>query len=372
MTRSDGPFRILHIDTESGWRGGEQQVYNLIKGLGNFKVEQYAAGVKDKEFLGRISGMVKETLPLPRCGELSLSAFLKIARFSKKNRIDIIHSHTAKAHGQALGSLLFNGTPVIAAHRRVDFRIPDNVLKRFKYNFSKTGAVIAISKAIKNILESSGVNKEKLRLIYSSVDPDRFWQPSEKAASEIRNEFEIPDNVPVIGNTAAFAPHKDHATLLKAASMLHEAGVDFRLLLPGDGKLLGDTKKLCRSLGISGKVLFPGFRKDLKGFFSLFDIFVNSSSEEGLGTSVIDALAAGLPVAATSAGGVPEILDGGKYGLLSPPKDPHGLYLSLNTLIEDPGKRDAFSARARQRALFFNIDSMAEKTFSVYKEILNV
>ena len=150
-----------------------------------------------------------------------------------------------------------------------------------------------------------------------------------------------------MGNVAALTGHKDHATLVEAMALLRPRAPEARLVIAGEGELRSDLEALVRERGLEDRVIFAGFRRDLDRLLPAFSVFCLSSHLEGLGTSVLDAMAFGLPVVATAAGGIPEAVQDGVTGRVVPPRDPGAL---AGALAEVLGRRGAPPGPGRRRA----------------------
>jgi glycosyltransferase involved in cell wall biosynthesis len=235
-------------------------------------------------------------------------------------------------------------------------------LSRWKYR--SCGRVIAVSKAIASVMEADGFPRERLSLVYEGV-PDRG--PAAGGGEALR-ALGIPEGAPVVGNVAALTGHKDHATLLDAAAIVLRRRPDARFVIVGEGPRRRELEARAREGGLEGRVVFAGFRTDVDRLLPAFDLFCLSSRLEGLGTSLLDAMAFGLPIVATAAGGIPEAVEDGVTGLVVPVRDPGALAHGLLGLLEDPERRrrlgDAGRRRFRDR---FTADRMVEETLRVYE-----
>ena len=183
-------------------------------------------------------------------------------------------------------------------------------------------------------------------------------------------ELGVPEGSPVVGNVAALTDHKDHGTLLEAAREVVRERPDVRFVIVGEGERRAELEALRRRLGLEGHVIFAGFRHDLDRLLPAFDVFCLSSHQEGLGTSLLDAMAFGRPIVATAAGGIPDAVEDGVTGCLVPVRDAAALARSLLALIADPSRRTEMGARGRQRFLArFTAEHMVEGTLAVYAEL---
>ena len=187
-------------------------------------------------------------------------------------------------------------------------------------------------------------------------------------------EFSVSDGELIIGNIAALVDHKDQRTLIEAVHLLkkNKRRHPFKVFIVGEGELRDELTGLANKYNLieDGTLIFTGFREDVDAFLSLFDIFVLSSKEEGLGTSVLDAMASGLSVCATSGGGIPEMIDDGEGGFLSPVGDAVSLSESLEKLLNNPEKRKIMGLYNKRKVKSFSRQSTCRQTLEVYKKVL--
>lgn len=373
MSAAIQKIRVLHINTAHSWRGGERQVLNLARSFEEMQAGHQLVICQPGSVL--LQKCVEYRIPcmaVAMKGEGDISAALRIKKIVRAFQANVIHAHTAKAHGIAFLVKLFAPEVKLVVTRRVDFPIRKNFLSQIKYNSSKVSAIIAISQNVKNRLLQDGIKAEKIHLAYSGID----LAPFKKLPSKIplKKEFQISGKAVIIGNVAALVDHKDHKTLLEAVALLIPLleKRHFQVFIVGDGELEDSLKAKAAELGIyqNGLVFFTGFRDDVDAFLSLFDIYVMSSKEEGLGTAVLDAMAAGLPVCATAGGGIPEMIDQNRGGLLTPVGDAEKLAESLKYLILNAEKRKQMGAYNKKRVCDFSMQNTCQETVKVYKKVL--
>lgn len=192
---------------------------------------------------------------------------------------------------------------------------------------------------------------------------------------DVRGGFGIPERVPLIGTVAALVDHKDHWTFLEAAARLVRgdpptpfAGAHF--LIVGDGPLRPGLEARASALGLSGRVHFAGFRDDVPAILPALDVLLFTSKEEGLGSSILEAWACGVPVVATAAGGIPELVQDGETGLLAPVGDAAALARAVERVLSTPSLRAALVAAATSRLAAFGAGRMAEGVLAVYREVV--
>jgi glycosyltransferase involved in cell wall biosynthesis len=230
--------------------------------------------------------------------------------------------------------------------------------------------VVAISDAVRGQLEDQGVPATKLRTIRSSVDADAC-RPS-WTRERFRAEFGLAPENRVVAVVAQLIPRKGHTVLLAAWPLIRHHCPDARLLIFGAGPLQADMESgLGNRPDFGDTVTFAGFRPDLREFLGRVDLLVHPASREGLGVSLLEAQAAGVPVVAFAAGGVPEAVADGQTGLLVAPGDAVALAEAVIALLDDPGRRQRLGAAAAARIRAdFSPDRMVEHYVALYRELL--
>lgn len=332
-------MRILQVDGENGWRGGQQQVLLLAQGLAahpRFRGESVTVCRPGSELARRLHQANLPRVELDMRSPWSLAAVLRLRRIAREQGVDVIHAHASHAH--TLAALATVGTRRhLVATRRVDFA-PKGMWK-----YRRCARVVAISQAIAGILRGAGLPAERLAVIPSGIDPARFAGADRARA---RAALGLPDDAVAVLCVAALEDHKDHATLLRA---WERAAQDPRahLLLAGEGSLRGALEGVCARLP---RVRLLGFRDDVPDLLAAADVFALTSHMEGLGTAVMDAMCCGLPVVATRAGGIPELIADGVDGVLAPARDAEAIAAALSALIADPARRAALGGAARAAA----------------------
>ena len=362
-------LRILHLDTERTWRGGEAQVLHLAEGLsqrGHFCI---VAGQPGSPLLLHAAerGLVTEAVPMP--SEWSLSAVLALAGILRRERIQVIHMHTS--HACALGgwAARLARVPARLISRRVDFSLRGNPLRRLKYQWG-VDRIVAISEGVKKVLVDDGLDPDRIEVIHSGIDP-RPFHPDDSGA-DVRRELGLSERAPVIGCVAHFADHKAHRDLVEAAVRVAAASPESRFLLVGDGELRPAIERQIKELGLEKHFRLTGFRTDVPRLISAMDIVVLSSRQEGMGTSLLDAMASAKPVVATRTGGIPEIVEDGVNGRLVPPRDPGAMAEALLGLIGSPDDRTRMGTAGRAKVLDrFSAHSMVSATEALYLKILS-
>ncbi|MFQ5511905.1 MAG: glycosyltransferase [Candidatus Krumholzibacteriia bacterium] len=369
-----GPASVLMIDSESTWRGGEAQLELLIRGLlaeGGFAVT--LAAPPDSAIAARAGAMGVTCLPLRVAGGMDLAAAWKLRGYLRTNRYDIVHCHSSHAHSVA--SLAMKrpfgrgrGTRRrLVVSRRVDFPIATNLFSTAKYR-AGVDAYLAISNGVREVLEEGGVEGDRITLVRSGIDLDKFARV--RNIDYLYDEFGMSGQTPVIGNIAALAPHKSQADFIRAAESIAKQLSGARFFVVGEGELRGELEELIRDLKLEGDVVLTGFREDVLELLSMFDCFVLSSSLEGLCTSIMDAQTMGVPVVATRTGGVPDLVEDGVTGLLVTPGRPDLLAEAVVRMMTEPGLKESCAAAATSRAESYDYRRMVSGTVDVYHRLL--
>jgi glycosyltransferase involved in cell wall biosynthesis len=257
--------------------------------------------------------------------------------------------------------------PVIVITRHMV--LPVKSLMRRVYNGAN--AVICPSRAVRDYLRDQGISEQKLELIYNAIDTDEFAWASENGAL-VRAEFQLEQDEICIGCVGRLVRGKGHDNLLKAAAQLNNTGTRIKFLIIGDGINRSTLQARAEQLGIADKVVFAGYRSDMPAVMCALDVFtLPSNCAEGLPMALIEAMAAGRAVVATRVGGVSEIVEHEKSGLLVPPRDSNALAESLQRLIVDSSLRERLGVAAKKRAQQrFALPRKIADTERIYERLL--
>jgi glycosyltransferase involved in cell wall biosynthesis len=361
------------LDSESSWRGGQNQLALLMRGLGSQAVEVTLAAPADAAIAAKAVESGIATLPLTIRGGMDVLAARRLAGLLDKHAFDIVHCHSSHAHSIALLATwnLLPGRrrqrPALVVSRRVDFPFARHGPSALKYR-QGVDLYLAISNGVRDVLVAGGVDPQRIALVPSGIDLERHRAIGD--TSYVRDEFALHQCGAVIGNVAALAPHKSQVDFIRAARIVAEQVDDARFLIVGEGELRGELESLIRELRMQDRILLTGFRSDALAILASFDLFVLSSYLEGLCTSIMDAQALGVPVVATDTGGVPDLVQHEHTGLLSPPRRPEALAGEILRLLREPGLRDRCVANARKRSSEYDFHHMVRRTAEAYRHVL--
>lgn len=354
----------MHLDTERGWRGGERQAFWLARELRARGHRSIVAARPEGELFAAAHAEGIETWPTSPRFEVDPLAAWRLAGRIIDADADIVHAHTAHAVG--LGALATLRTQAaLVATRRVVFPLRRNAGTRWKYD--RVAGLIAISTAVRDTLVKSGIAAERITIVPSGVDLTRTIDP---APASTLAALGVRPGVPLVVMVGALGPDKAPVTFVRAVAAAVVAGTALQALLVGDGPLAGEVRAERDALGLGDTLHLAGQRSDADALIAACDVFVLSSREEGLGTVLLDAMLCGKPVAATGAGGVPEVVADGETGLLAPVGDATVLGAHVARLCGDPALRARMGVAGQERVRRFSIDRTAEETLALYCRVL--
>jgi glycosyltransferase involved in cell wall biosynthesis len=382
-------MRILYIGTEKSWRGGENQVRLLIQGLQHRGVTSFAAYPKGTRSYEKMKGFV-DTLELSSRSGYDPRNILRLVRFCRENKIELIDANSSAA--MSLGLAVKKRLPQIKliVHRRVDLPIKKNFLTRRKYMSVLVDRFVAISYAIADVLLSYGVSKAKVSVVRSAIDSTAYENVNRPVARQkisqmlkenqmLKDQFLDQDlKQPIdtscvwIGSAAALTKEKGHDVLIRACAELKKQGQKFYCLIAGEGDRADEFKQMARELSVSDRVHFLGHVNNVPEFLTTLDVLVMPSTHEGLGSILLEGALAGCAIVGTRVGGIPEIIHHEQTGLLISVGDWMGLTRELRRLIEDVEFRKQLSQGARAHVLKeFSLENMIKGNLAIYQSVIS-
>ncbi len=364
-------MRILHLSTEKKWRGGENQLYHLLKGSQNSTFMHFVAVQPGTEFQKKFASFAS-ILEIALRNELDFLGAIQLAYYVFKLKIDLIHAHTARGHTLAIFAKMIlkvlDRHPKIIVHRRVEQDQSVSFFSKWKYLNPNINQYVAVSESIANGLEKIGIPRSRISIVYSGVETKSLPDLS-SSKEKIRTEFSIPMNAVVFLFAGAVEP-------LKGVNILVEAWKNFckkhnpndqqyYLLMVGEGSLKEEIKK-----SNLPNCTVTGFRSDVPSLMSASNILVLPTLWEGLGTVLLDGALYGNALIASRVGGVPEIVRHEETGLLIEPGSPQSLVDAMERLVNDPELRDKLTAQAKTYVENkFSVESMVQGSQQVWLAI---
>jgi glycosyltransferase involved in cell wall biosynthesis len=363
-------MKIIHVSTATSWRGGEQQIAYLLSGMREAGVQQLVICPYNSPLQLYCQAQEFPFISYIKKNSLGLFTAQKLAQLCRKDKNIIVHAHDSHAHTMVwLSGLLFSNKAPLIVHRRVDFPVKDSWFSLKKYNFRQITRFICVSNAIREVLIKALKKPEKAVVIRSCTDLQRFENIENNHL--LREEFNLNKNHILVGNVAALADHKDYPTFLQTAELVCKEDERFRFIIIGEGFLRSEIEQFISDHHLGNRVFMTGFRSNIPQLLKDLDIFFMPSKLEGLGTSVLDAFASGIPVVSTFAGGIPELVTHQESGLLSKPGDCQQMADHIRRLADNEPLRAKLLQNASVRVKEMDYHGMTNKTLSIYKEILS-
>jgi glycosyltransferase involved in cell wall biosynthesis len=271
-------------------------------------------------------------------------------------KYDAVHSHLSHDLWIVVPALTLSGSKAklfLSKHMGSGVSKSD-IFHRFLYN--RVSHIFAVSNYVKeSVLKTCPVREDVISILYPGLNIGKY-NPSDFNKIEIRKEFNISPEAMVIGMSGRMSPGKGQEEFLKAAKKLKKEFKDNIIFVIAGAASFGEDeyenkiKKLPAELGINKDVIFTGYRNDMPRILSMFDIFVFPSHEESFGITLTEAMALGIPSAASQKAGVLDLISDGETGLLVPPKNPSELAEAIKKLIENPRLRKQLGKAARKKA----------------------
>lgn len=356
-------MKIMHVETGRHLYGGALQVFYLVRGL-------HAAGMENLLVCPAGSAIAREAAPfaaihdVPVHGDLDILFGWRLWQLVKQARPDILHIHSRRGADLwgCLVARLTGQTAILT--RRVD-NPESRWLAGFKYRpYQK---VVAISDGIRQVLLTEGVAVDKLHRIHSAVDFDAWQVPRDRSWFEA--EFSIGRCQKAVGVIAQLIDRKGHRFLIDAIPAIVQKVPDARFLFLGQGPLETDLKQRCLERSLGHMVHFAGFRGDLPRIMPNLDLVVHPALMEGLGVSLLQAGAAGIPIVAGRSGGIPEVVKDGQNGVLLDPRDTAMLSSTVIDLLSNPQRARAMGGMGQEMVHnHFSIAAMVNAYRTLYDQ----
>lgn len=355
------PLRILHSESSNGWGGQEHRTFKEMLALRERGHELELVCVPHARLGERLESAGFTVHYVPMRSGFDVSAICAIGRILNRGRFDVLNTHSGR--DSLLGGMAARvvRTQLIARTRHLALRITS----RATYTWLPH-KVIAVSDSVRTYLESEGVAAHHVVTVYTGIA-----KAPRVARSSLRAELGLGEDAVIAGTVAIIREKKGHADLIRVAGALVKQRPHLHFVFAGDGPLFDETKASVAAKGLDKHIHFLGLRRDIPNVLAGFDLFVLPTYQEALGTSFIEAMAAGLPVIGTSVDGVPEVIEHGVNGLLIAAHDDHALSAALLRLIDSPAERRRMGDEGvRITQTRFSVDTMADEMVAFYRRSL--
>ncbi|NOY87397.1 MAG: glycosyltransferase [Deltaproteobacteria bacterium] len=356
-------MKILHVETGMHLYGGALQVYHLLDGLKHKgEIENILVCPTGSRIGIEAKSVADRVYTVSMRGDLDLPFILRLTRIIHQERPDIVHLHSRRG-ADILGGIAakLTGTRCILT-RRVD-NPEHRLIAGLKYGLYNH--IIAISNGIKAVLVSEGVPTEKISCVRSAVDVEKYSQPGDR--KWFLKEFGLPGDARTCAVVAQLIERKGHRYLIEAIPEILRNCSEAYFLFLGKGPMEAELKLLCGKSGILDHVIFAGFRDDPERVIPCLDLLVHPALMEGLGVSLLQAAAAGVPIVGTRVGGIPEVVRDGMNGYLIEPGSTGAITDAVVRLLARPDSARAMGLAGKKMVReSFSIEEMVEGNLRVY------
>ena len=359
-------MRIMHVEAGRHLYGGARQVCYLIEGLRAEGFENILVCARGSEIAAAVRGAT--VVELPMGGDLDVFWAGPLRKLIKAHAPAIVHVHSRRGADLVGGRSARRAGARAVLTRRVDNREPA-WWARFKYR--PYSVVAAISSAVESeLVDHVGLDPARVVRVASAVDTGRY-RPESAAQARLAENFGIPPGSMVVGVVAQLIPRKGHVLLLDCLPDVIARHPEVQVLCFGRGPQERMLRRQIAEYGLAERVRLTGFRDDLAALMPGLDLLVHPALQEGLGVAVLEAMSAGVPVVASNAGGIPDIIEHERSGLLFAVGDPRALRDGILRLLGDEALRLRLARAGRERVQSrFSVQRMSRGYMEVYNRVL--
>lgn len=358
-------MKILLVDLEKEWRGGQNQALLILKAV-NARGDTAELVTVKGSALGKRAGARRITVHSVPRHAARLFAALKIFQLTSHHLFDVVHANEAHAVTAAWLARAHRRAAFVIS-RRVGYPLGKRRLALARYHAA--ARIVAISKWVAERLVESGAPKDKIVVVYEGVDVSKLLT-SEVRRQRARARWNLADTTPLLGSVGALLPDKGHELLIRALAQLRQEFPDCRLLIAGVGPSKAALEALVKELGLQEAVIFAGFVADIEMVYQALDVFLFPSFFEGLGTSLLAAMSYEVPSITFQCCAFEEIIENEKTGLLVKTGDLSQIVEAATRLLRDKEFARAIGVAGRQRvAEVFSSERMVGEMTRVYREV---
>jgi glycosyltransferase involved in cell wall biosynthesis len=358
-------MRTLLVDLGRDYRGGQDQALQLVKGLKGQGHTPELIAIRGSLLVQRAQRAGISVHPVDKRWRIFAAAFV-IRQLLSGRSIEIVHANEPHALTAAWLARAHHRVPLVAA-RRVIFPLSKSALAQRRYRAAEK--IVAVSECVSSALAHSGIEPGKIAVIPDGVPLENSVSQADRERA--RQTFGIEPDVLVIGSVGALTPDKGQEILIRAFARIRLRFPDCQLLLPGDGPCRAKLAAVVQDLDLDGAVHFPGFVEDVGRVYAAIDLFAFLAQAEALGTSLLIAMSYGLPIVAAARGGIPEVVEHEKNGLLLKDSTPEAVASAVERLLEDR-KAAAHLGSAAKETIHsrFSREIMVSQTLKLYEQLL--
>jgi glycosyltransferase involved in cell wall biosynthesis len=376
----DKPKIIIHLIATNFFGGPEKQIIEHLKRLNKDEFEGRLVSYLEYGEPNRLLKKAKDegirNYGISMHGPLDFRAQLKLNKLISKEKIDLLFVHGYKACVMGWWSAKLAEIPVIAFSRGYT----SENLKIAFYNWLERrflrgmDGIIAVSDGQRKRLESYGIQSRKTWVVHNAISVNSIQRdPDLDKRQSVLKKLNISINSKLVVTAGRFSPEKGHRYLVEAISKLKNIKDEVCFVFCGDGMCKNDIVAQSQNLGVFNQCRFPGFREDLDEIFEVMDLMVLPSLAEGLPNVILEAFASAKPVVATEVGGVPEIIENGKNGLLVPVRSPELLARAISKCFSNPDLMKQMGQAGHHKVKSeFNFEKQNKKLENINKEVLHI
>jgi len=365
---------VMHLISSSGFFGAESVLMTLAKNVQDEKYVPIVGAFKDRrdgaqaEIIARARESGLETFLLECSGRFDLWAAFRLRKYLTENKINVLHTHNYKA--DVIGALAarMGGIPIVAtAHGFTDMTASVSFYEKLDRLFLRMFFDRVVTVTDKML---PALTPRRKRVIPNGINTD-FFNTNIETRDAFRRKYNIREDDMLVGTIGRLSKEKDQIMFLEALEPLMRDEARLKIIIVGSGPKEMELKEFVTAKGLSDRVVFTGIIKDVGPVYMALDVFVLSSLTEGVPLTVLEAMASGLPVVATKVGGIPQMIEDGRNGLLIEPRNREALREKIGQLLKDPSRRKSLGASGQAFVREnYSLESMCEAYKKVYDEVL--
>lgn len=364
-------YKLLFLNSirENVWGGGENWLYNCAVHLQKKGHKIWVAGRKNSEFLKHFPEDKINLFPMNIRGDFDPLNILSLAKLLHREKINFVWVNFNK-------DLRIGGTAAKIAQIpkliwRMGVLLPEtSLVHRLTGRYLPDKIVVPCQSLKDQLKRFSWIKQEKVKVIPNGIDLSRFNFDMKKERERLFRKYSLNPQIILIGVPARLVEAKGHIYLLQAIPEIVKAFPQVKFLFAGDGSEKEALKKLTSQLNLEDHVIFAGYIKEIFQTMAGFDLLVLPSISEGFGGALAEGMALKKPIVATRVGGIPEVVEDQKTGLLVPPTDPHSLAQAIITLLQDKNLASRLGEEGRRRVeTYYTIDKMIEKIEALFSDL---
>jgi L-malate glycosyltransferase len=364
-------LHVMHVMYEFTPGGMEFGVVKLVNALEPCGIRSSICSTRRGASMQSLVAPTVQVFELDRRDGNDPRLVWQLYRLFRRVRPDIVHTHSWGTLIEGMIAARLARVPVVIHGEHGTLQLQSHQKRLQRLVWSRVDQVLSVSARLTDrMAHETGFPVARIQTITNGVDCPRFARVTRRKAREALN---LPAGAIVIGTIGRLVPVKDHASLLKAVSLLGERGLRPIVLVAGEGPLRDQLLEQARALGLQSQLRLLGHRPDVETILAALDLFVLSSISEGLPNTVLEAMAARLPVVSTQVGGAGEVVDDGVTGLLVPSQSADQLARAMAALIDDPERRASMAAAGRQRVTtMFSLSETVRRYHELYRRLITV